>query len=277
MANTPVSDVEIVVGAEEVIPISYETLINESFNAGIQKLKSDKNVTRHMETHLEVINLIAPLLIATMATVMNKIGSNNNKICTCEDKFERLKDKIQTATFKQIYTFDKLEAHDREDNLILHNVEEQSNGFETDETIEQKIIEEVKKIGVDLKSQEISVAHRFGKRIRNDNGTFKPRPVICRFSKKAKKTEIARKKKGLKGKSNVVIYEDLTSIRRGLLNVAKDQSCVKACYSKAGRIMVRLHSDESTELTINTHEDLHKVGITNFNDWEKLNLQDYIF
>ena len=81
----------------------------------------------------------------------------------------------------------------------------------------------------------------------------------------------------MKGKSNVVIYEDLTSIRRGLLNVAKDQSCVEACYSKAGRIMVHLHSDESTELTINTHEDLHKVGITNFNDWEKLNLQDYIF
>ena len=256
---------------------SYESIIRESFSAGIQKLKKDKQSTRNMETHLEVINLIAPLFISTIATVMDKVVSNNQKACDCGDTLGVLKDKIQNATLHQIYTFDKLEAHDRDDNLVFLNLDEPETGFETDEVVEQKIIDVVKEINVDLKNQEISVAHRFGKKIRNEDGSFKARPVICRFSKKAKKTEIARKKKGLKGKSSVVIYEDLTSIRRGLLNIVKDQSCVKASYSKAGRIVARLHSNESVEITINSHADLHKVGITNFNDWEKLNLQEYIF
>ena len=100
--------------------------------------------------------------------------------------------------------------------------------------------------------------------------------MIVRLSKKAKKVEIARKKKALKGKSKVIIFEDLTSIRRGLFNVAKEQDCVKACYTKNGRVMVCLHSNEAQELTINTHEDLQLIGITNFSDWNKLNLQDFI-
>ena len=277
MAGRTGNDVVITEIEEKDESNSIELLISESFNAGIQRLKDDNKVTRNMETHLEVINLIAPLIINTMATVVDKIGSKMQKECDCAAKLKILEEKTQKATLKQIYTYDKLEAHDREDNLIFLNIDEPESGFETDEIIEQKIIDVVKDISVDLSNQEISVAHRFGKKIRNDNGTFKPRPVICRFSKKAKKTEIARKKKGLKGKSNVVIHEDLTGIRRGLLNVVKDQSCVKASYSKAGKIMVRLHSEESVELPIITHEDLHKVGITNFNDWEKLNLQDYIF
>ena len=237
-----------------------------------------------MEPQLEIIDLIAPLLIKTMASAIEKIVSDNQKISVCEAKVDSLKENMQKATLAQRYSVDKLEAHDREDNLIFLNIEEPVSGYESDEVIEQKIIDIVKDISVDLKNEHISVAHRFGKklldrdgnRVRNDNGSIKARPVIVRFAKKAKKFEIARKKIGLKGKSNVIIYEDLTSIRRGLLNVAKEQSCVKACYSKAGRIMVRLHSNESEEIAINSHQDLHKIGLDNFNDWPKLNLQDFI-
>ena len=212
------------------------------------------------------------------------IMSTSHRLSLCEVKVDSFKENNQKATLAQRYTIDKLEAHDREDNLIFLNIDEPETGFESDEEIEQKIINVVKEISVELKNEHISVAHRFGKKLldgnglraRNDNGSIKSRPVIVRFAKKAKKFEIARKKMGLKGKSNVIIYEDLTNIRRGLLNVAKEQSCVKACYSKAGRIMVRLHSNESVEIAINSHEDLHKVGVQNCNDWPKLNMQDCI-
>ena len=263
---------------------SVTNIIKDTFTTELQKYRSDNTLTRQMETQLEIIDLLAPLLIKTMASAIEKVVSDNQKTSVCEAKVDSLKESIQKATLAQRYTFDKLEAHDREDNLIFLNIEEPETGFESDEVIEQKIIDVLKDINIELKNEHISVAHRIGKklldgngmRVRNDNGSIKSRPVIVRFSKKAKKFEIARKKKGLKGKSDVIIYEDLTSIRRGLLNVSKEQSCVKACYSKAGRIMVRLHSNESEEIAINSHEDLHKIGVQNFNDWPKLNMQDCI-
>ena len=263
---------------------SITSFINDTFNAEVQKYKDENTITKQMEIQLKTIDLIGPLLIKTMASALEKVIADNKKMSEFETKLDSVKQNIQKATLAQRYVFDKLEAHDREDNLIFLNIDEPESGFESDEEIEQKVIDVVKDCNVDLKNQHISVAHRFGKklvdgsgvRIRNSNGTIKARPVIVRLSKKAKKVEIARKKKALKGKTNVIIFEDLTSIRRGLLNIAKEQSCVKASYSKAGRVCVRLHSNEAKEITINSHEDLKLIGITNFTDWHKLNLQDCI-
>ena len=262
---------------------SVNDIIQDTFTAELLKYKTDNTITRTLQPQLEIIDIIAPLLIKTMAVAMDKVLSDNQNISVVEAKVDSLKESMQKVVLTQMYNADRLEAHGREDNLIFLSIEEPVSGYESDEMIEQKVINVVKDISIDLKNEHISVAHRIGKdqldtdgnREKNEDGTIKSRPVIVRFAKNAKKFEIARKKRELKGKSKVIIYEDLTSIRRGLLNVTKVQSCVKVCYSKSGRIMVRLNSKETEEIPINTHEDLHKIGIVNF-EWQKLHMKDYI-
>ena len=118
------------------------------------------------------------------------------------------------------YDNDKLEQYSRKENLCISGIAEETN--ETDGILEAKIIELAGDMGVELKSEDISVAHRIGKP--KEGG----RPVIVRFCQRKKKNEVMCNKKKLKGKERKVhVNEDLTSLRAKIMKVTKEQESVK--------------------------------------------------
>ena len=82
--------------ASEVVEISQSVtnIIKDTFTTELQKYRSDNTLTRQMETQLEIIDLLAPLLIKTMASAIEKVVSDNQKIPVCEAKVDSLKESI---------------------------------------------------------------------------------------------------------------------------------------------------------------------------------------
>ena len=161
------------------------------------------------------------------------------------------------------YDNDKLEQYSRKENLCISGIAEETN--ETDGILEAKIIELAGDMGVELKSEDISVAHRIGKP--KEGG----RPVIVRFCQRKKKNEVMRNKKKLKGKERkVYVNEDLTSLRAKMMKVTKEQESVKNVATRDGSILAWMYSG-GRPVVINTPDDLHKIGITS-PAWENLGL-----
>ena len=70
---------------------SVTNIIKDTFTTELQKYRSDNTLTRQMETQLEIIDLLAPLLIKTMTSAIEKVVSDNQKISVCEAKVDSLK------------------------------------------------------------------------------------------------------------------------------------------------------------------------------------------
>ena len=126
-------------------------------------------------------------------------------------------------------------------------------------------------IGVDLKSEEISVVHRVGRKLPNKN-----RAVIVRLVQRKKRKELLKKKAELKNKQQKqFINEDLTQIRAAMWKMVKESPEVKNATTIDGKLLVWTKEDPTRSLTIKSPDDLFKVGISN-PEWEMLHLQHLI-
>ena len=105
-------------GDNEVVaaPTSLTNFISDTFNSEVQKYKDENTMTKQMENQLKTIDVIGPLLIKTMALAIEKLLDDKNKVAECEKEIESVKVKMQKVSLAQRYAFDKLEAHDRDDN-----------------------------------------------------------------------------------------------------------------------------------------------------------------
>ncbi|KAK4290785.1 hypothetical protein Pmani_036344 [Petrolisthes manimaculis] len=160
-----------------------------------------------------------------------------------------------------------LEQYSRRENLRISGLEEEDD--ETEEVLEAKIIELAQDIGVKIKWNDISLAHRMGRN--REEG----RPVIVRLCHRKKKNEIVINKKKLKEKNRkVYVNEALTSLRGRMISVVKEHETVKNVTTRDGSILAWLNSG-GRPVVVNNPFDLHKVGIDS-PDWRKLNLDHLI-
>ena len=162
--------------------------------------------------------------------------------------------KVQRQCLPNKYENDKMEQYSRRENLRIFGINEEAN--ETEDVLEAKVIELAGDIGVEIKPDDISVAHRMGKP--REGG----RPVIVRFCHRKKKYEMMRNKKKLKGRQRkVYINDDMTSLRAKMMKLVKEQEVVKNVSTRDGSILAWLHSG-GKPVVINTPDDLQKVGIS---------------
>ena len=175
---------------------------------------------------------------------------------------------IERHALLQKYDCDRLEQYQRSDNLRIYGIEEGID--ESEERLEEKVVESASNIGVNLDPRGISVVHRLGKQQES------VRPVIVRFCCRKKRNEILKKKKVLKEKKmKVFINEDLTPLRSTMLKMVKEQSGVKNATSRAGKILAWLNDAPNQALQIETPDDLFKVGIV-CPDWKRLKMDHLV-
>ena len=206
--------------------------------------------------------LILPSLANIITVAVSTAMSNALKVFV--DKMDSKVAEMQRYCLLNKFENDKLEKYSRRDNLRISGLAEEAD--ETDEVLEAKVIELAEDIGVKLKPEEISVAHRLGKP--RDGG----RPLIVRFCQRKKRDEMMINKKKLKGRQRkVYINEDLTSLRATLMSMVKEQESVKNVSTRNGSILAWL-TNGGRPVVVNTPDDLSKVGLTS-PDWKRLKLE----
>lgn len=220
--------------------------------------RESKAVSKTVKDAVAMITpAIASIVSVAVATAMSKATIELGEKITSNLAI------VQKQCLMNKYDNDKLEQYSRRENLRITGIVEETN--ETEDILEAKVIELAGDMGVELKSEDISVAHRLGKP--KEGG----RPIIVRFCQRKKKNEVMRNKKKLKGKDRkVYVNEDLTSLRAKLMKMAKEQESVKNVATRDGSILAWMHSG-GRPVVINTPDDLHKIGISN-PAWENLDL-----
>ena len=92
---------------------------------------------------------------------------------------------------------------------------------------------------------------------------------------------ILRKKKMLRDSEatkNIIINEDLTSLRYKTFRYWKDMPCVKTVFTREGGIHYLLHEkehDRHKHIIVDTPDDLFKLGVGN-PDWRRLGLEERV-
>ena len=87
-------------------------------------------------------------------------------------------------------------------------------------------------LGVEIKEEEIEIAHRIGQTRRSQN---KPRAIIIKFLSNKSKMQVLSKWTLLKGKS-IAIMEDMASDLAKRLKKLKDKSSVDKAWFVNGKI-----------------------------------------
>ena len=243
--------------------------IQESNLEDIVKVKIDEelaNLTREGKSGTKAARDAAALILPSLANIITVAVSTamTTAMKVFVDKMESKVADMQRYCLLNKFENDKLEQYSRRDNLRISGIEEDAD--ETEEVLEAKVIELAENIGVKLKSEEISVAHRLGKP--RDGG----RPLIVRFCQRKKRNEMMINKKKLKGRERkVYINEDLTSLRATMMSLVKEQETVKNVSTRDGSILAWLTSG-GRPVVVNTPDDLLKVGISS-PDWKRLKLE----
>ena len=172
-----------------------------------------------------------------------------------EEKFVALNQKRMEDRIDWVIATDRNEQYSRKDSLSFNGIPISEN--ESNEQLEQKIINIASKAGVDLSSDEISVAHRLKK---DRKGGV---PTIIKFTSRKAKEKVFKAKKNLKGQSDmseIYITEDLTRLRFRTLLAAKRCEDFKSVSTKNGKIFV-WRNGERSPVSIESPYDLRKLNL----------------
>lgn len=175
-------------------------------------------------------------------TTLNSVLKDDGFISVIADKlFDKISSKIDEL--RQQYEEDIQEV--RKENSVLEDkldqLEQYSRrncvrifgaGEKKEETVEETVSNIMKKIGVNIVSDNLEICHRVGKLVLQ-----KPRPILVKFSTYKLRQSVIVNRKHLKG-TGITITEDLTKQRINSLNLAKKKFGPKVVWSVNGNIYV---------------------------------------
>jgi hypothetical protein len=146
---------------------------------------------------------------------------------------ERLEEAVYCANVSREHA-DRNEQYSRRNNVKIMFVEEGSDEtVEDTEKIALKIFKERLNLK-DLKSGDIEVAHRLGKKKDGQK-----RPIIVKFVSRKSKNQVIKNRKLLKGKTpKIVIFEDLAKGTYQLYQQAASHYAVQDSWTSDGKVFV---------------------------------------
>ena len=185
---------------------------------------------------------------------------------------------------------DRLDSINRLDNiLVIGHIEPDKNydqyGRETQDELENILINAANKVDIEIKREEISIAYRVGKRPILVDGQPKLRrggdqfacPIFFKLNKRAKKAMILSEKKNLKDTHGIRIADDVSPMKKKLCDFTNRLESVKVAYPIEGKIFIRLKNNADKVIKIESAKDLIKAGLIDDNpDWRELGFVDII-
>lgn len=153
-----------------------------------------------------------------------------HKVMVLDKELERAFERIDELETKR----NDLEQQGRKNSIRVLGLTDDNKKESVEDTVE-KVVELVKSFGnVNICDSDIDTAHRLGVYQQG-----RPRPIICKFVQRRKKTEIIKERKKLKN-TGVTIVEDLTKTNQQRLKDAYSLPCVERTWSSDGKLFVLL-------------------------------------
>ena len=175
------------------------------------------------------------------------LAEKDKEIVELKKANKLLKSSIQDLELRM----DELEQYSRRDCVVITG-----KGLPPEEENEKAVEVIIKttkeKLGVDIKPQDISVAHRLGKprsqataqNASSSGSPSRPRPIIVKLVRRSLKYDLIHA--CINKKTDLSVNESLTprrmTLMRSILAVRKvHKAKFKQCYSNEGRIYILLH------------------------------------
>jgi anion-transporting ArsA/GET3 family ATPase len=172
---------------------------------------------------------------------------------------------LQAQVRNVSYVNDSLNQYYRRENVRISTVPEAE-----DEDLTKTLFEIADSVGVVIKPVNINAIHRNGP-IRQG----KAKQILARFVHREPRFQLLKNRADLRKTErlkNIYISEDLTHLKFKLLYYAKKQGNVKSLFSKEG--MIHCILDDDSKVTIDTPDDLFKIGMDNI-DLKALGLPEF--
>lgn len=186
-----------------------------------------------------IVSTIVKALTLSMQEKDHTIQTLQSKVSSLESKVNKLEDQL-----------DDIDQYERRDTIIisgpaLPNEHQMENT--TDLTV--KTIKD--NLHINIEHKDINVSHRLGSKQQN-----KTRPLIVKLLNRSKKAEIMEA--CVKVKPNLYINESLTPKRRTIYTTIleirkKNRSLFQQCYTRDGRIFIKLKDSNQKHSITNEH------------------------
>lgn len=229
----------------------------------------------------EAISGIVPTLATAVATAVAVAmeGVMKTMISTIIERLRPINqpppvDPRVVSTLRRLtYEGDRQQQYSRRESVRITGIKQDSK--EAPEQLEQKVLRVMADAGVTVVPADISAVHRAGK------ARSGPKAILVRFVSRRKRTELLKKKKCLKEKSeykDVFINDDLTPLRARLLGYVKSLDGIKSAWTIDGRIFCQPEYPTGLEperrpkpIVVESPDDLHRLGVTQV-DYSRLGL-----
>lgn len=226
------------------------------------------------EQERRIAALIEGILDAKLDSLAARLENMlNEKVKALESKFQNLEKEITDLKDDYNISLDhverdlrtdinetweyavKNEQYTRKNNVQIHGLEENS-----DEDVEAKLIGmAMDELGVEIKPEEIEIAHRIGQARNNSSGTArsqgnpKPRSITVKFASNKTKMKLLTKRKLLKGKKIVIVEDMATDIAKRLKKL-KEKASTESAWFVNGKIKYIQRGDSRIMLLRNWDE-----------------------
>ena len=184
------------------------------------------------------------------------LQAKNDKMTAELGKMEKenkeMKDKIskvekESSTIRQ--RLNENEQHGRQWNVRVFGVKER-RGETVQDCVAQCQSIFTEKLGLQITSSDIDVAHRSGK----EGQSGKPRPILLRFTSRGQRGKVLAARRQLKG-TGLAVAEDLTTANYRLLKAASEHSASMSVWSSNGKIIAKMKNGDIVRLEIETNID----------------------
>jgi hypothetical protein len=230
-------------------------LITEAVSTCIaQSITENENFVGNVSTKLSSLtDFKASIARAISEDVKQQVyESLSFDVSSANEKIEELKSlqrNLADQCGKLHDNLDELEQYGRRNCLIIHGVPEKQ-----DENTDNEVLNIFNnKLQINVKAEDLDRSHRLG---RNRQVSSRPRPIIVKFARYNKRTEVFRSKKKLKA-SGVSISESLTIKRYDLYMAAQKHPLIKSTWTLDGRIICLLTNNK--KIVVQTKIDLQKI------------------
>ena len=248
---------------EDVERNNLVSIINASVSRALEKLNEDlsKNLKSYLDNKLALLQQEIKDLKKEIQELKNSHkNANDPQSYACAEDMPlpmRLQEKMVA---KLTVDSDTLEQYTRRNSVRIFGV----NHSEEEDTSEVAC-QVFNSLGIQCERKDIDVSHRVkAKETAQQN---KPDAIIVKLVRREVKAEIMKKKKNLKNTTfkNVRIEEDLTAMRKRLIEVLKYGAVNRRVWSKDGVVFAKdVHPDGS---------EIRSTKVRNFTDLYNLELE----
>ena len=255
--STSVEKEEITLKKSEI-----EKLINEAVQTATRTLKDEMNLLKAELAEIKRSQEFIASKHDSLEAENRKLVDLNNDQKKAIIELETKNSKIEATNLVEAAKIDDLEQYDRRMNLEFEGIPHEKN-----ENINDILVKLVNKMGVTLKTTDISTAHRLPKKASKSQD--QPPTTIVRFMNRDKRNEIFLKRHTTKfwnefpiqSMEHLFVNENLTKKRKRLFWMTKQKAKsigYKFYWTFNGTIFIR-KQEGSDKIIIRKEEDLNSL------------------